>query len=71
MKLQLCEWHTVEAIKRRLVAAGRYKKERRDEIIDMIWAWLKAPTIDNLKDNRKALLKALHHEEQVYLCDYY
>jgi hypothetical protein len=27
LKLQLCEWHAVEAIKRRLVAAGWYKKD--------------------------------------------
>jgi len=36
VKLQLCEWHAVKAIKQRLVAAGCYKKERREEIVDMI-----------------------------------
>jgi len=36
----------------------------------MIWAWVKALTINNLEDNRKALLKALHYKEQVYLYDY-
>jgi MULE transposase domain len=71
VKLQLCEWHAVEAIKRKLVAAGCYKKERRDEIIEMIWAWVKAPTISALKGYCKELLEALHNEEQVYLCDYY
>lgn len=34
--LQLCEQHTVSAIKRRLVAAGKYPKDQRDEIISMI-----------------------------------
>jgi hypothetical protein len=36
VKLQLCEWHAIEAIKRKLVAIGRYKKERREKIIDLI-----------------------------------
>jgi hypothetical protein len=36
VKLQLCEWHAVEAIKRKLVAVGRYKKERREKIVDLI-----------------------------------
>jgi hypothetical protein len=34
--LQLCKWHAVSDIKRRLVAAGGYNKERRDELISMI-----------------------------------
>jgi len=34
--LQLCKWHAVQAIKRRLVAVGRYKKERRDKLILII-----------------------------------
>jgi hypothetical protein len=34
--LQLCEWHAVSAIKRRLVAAEKYLKDRRDELISMI-----------------------------------
>lgn len=33
--LQLSEWHGVEAIKRHLVAAGRYPKELREKIIDL------------------------------------
>jgi len=36
MKLQLCEWHAVKAIKRRLVVVGRYKKDQREKIIDLI-----------------------------------
>ncbi len=35
--LQLCEWHEVEAIKRHLVAEGRYPKVEQDKIIDLIW----------------------------------
>lgn len=43
--LQLCEWHTIEAIKRRLVYLGQYLKESKEEIIDLLNKWIKAPTI--------------------------
>ena len=36
MILQLCEWHAVEAIKRRLVAAGKYTKKRREELVGLV-----------------------------------
>jgi hypothetical protein len=35
--LQLCKWHAVSAIKELLVAARRYRKEIRDELISIIW----------------------------------
>ena len=35
--LQLFEWHDVEANKRHFVAAGKYSKEQRDKVIDLIW----------------------------------
>ena len=34
--LQLCEWHTVEAIKRKLVHTSKYSKERRKELTNLI-----------------------------------
>jgi hypothetical protein len=34
--LQLYKWHAISAIKWRLVAIGRYLKDRRNEIILMI-----------------------------------
>jgi hypothetical protein len=71
IKLQLCEWHAVEAIKRKLVAVGRYKKDYREELVNMIWAWVKAPTAEDLSKRRGELLKALHVEEQRYIEDYY
>lgn len=39
--LQLCEWHGVEAIKSLLVAAGKYPKDLREKIINLIWKWVK------------------------------
>jgi hypothetical protein len=71
VKLQLCEWHAVEVIKRRLVAAGRYKKNQREKIIDLIWAWVKAPDIESLDKGRDELFKALYKKEQVYISEYY
>ena len=35
-RLQLCEWHAIKAIKRRLIHSGRYSKETRLVLIDLI-----------------------------------
>jgi hypothetical protein len=69
--LQLCEWHAVAAIKRRLIAAGKYSKERRDELISMIWDWVKAPSIEELDKCRSKLLEALDGKEVEYIQGYY
>jgi hypothetical protein len=34
--LQLCKWHAVEAIKRRLTSVGCYKKKRREQVVDLL-----------------------------------
>ena len=65
--LQLCEWHAVAAIKRRLIAAGKYIKERRDELILMIWDWVKALSLKELDKCRLALLRALDSKEAEYI----
>jgi hypothetical protein len=52
------------------VLARRYKKERREEIIDKINAWVKAD-INSLDEKRDELLKELHTKEQVYICKNY
>jgi hypothetical protein len=69
--LQLCEWHAVQAIRRRLVAAGRYTKERRDELTSMIWSWVMAPSIEALDECRAKLLTALDSKEAKYIQSYY
>ena len=68
--LQFCEWHAAEAIKRRLIAKG-YKKESRDELIDLIWKWIKAPDLDKLEDARNMLILSLKVSEKEYLTEYY
>ena len=70
MILQFCEWHAAEAIKRRLIAKG-YQKERRDELVDLIWKWIKAPDLDKLEDARNRLILSLKVSEKEYLTEYY
>ena len=65
--LQLCEWHAVSAIKRRLVAAGKYDKERRKELISVIWDWVQASSIKELEKCRSKLLAALDSREAEYI----
>ena len=69
--LQLCEWHAAKAIQRKLVHAGRYSKERREELINLVNAWIKALTEDDVKKTRETLLIALEPIERKYLIDYY
>ena len=69
--LQLCEWHAVSAIKKRLVAAGKYSKERRDELISIIWDWVQAPSVEKLDECRSKLLAALGSKEAEYIESYY
>jgi hypothetical protein len=69
--LQLCEWHAAKAIQRRLVHAGKYSKEKREGLTNLINAWIKASTEDDVKKTQEALLKALEPAERKYLIDYY
>ena len=69
--LQLCEWHATKAIQRWLVYAGKYSKERREELTNLVNVWIKAPTVDDAFKAREALLKELQPPEQVYLVDFY
>jgi len=65
--LQLCKWHAVEAIKKRLVVAGQYTKERREELINFIWDWVKSSTVTVLEERREHLLTELKTPERDYL----
>ena len=64
--LQFCTWHGAEAIKRKLIAKG-YTKERREELLHLIWAWIKAPDLDALEDARNELILNLNINEKEYL----
>jgi glyceraldehyde-3-phosphate dehydrogenase/erythrose-4-phosphate dehydrogenase len=34
--LQLCEWHVIEAIKKRLVHSGRYSKDTQEVLVNLL-----------------------------------
>ena len=68
--LQFCTWHAAEAIKRKLIASG-YRKERRNKIVDLIWKWITASTIEKLNTARNQLIFALDPDEKEYLIGYY
>jgi hypothetical protein len=68
--LQYCTWHGAEAIKRRLIAKG-YTKERREDINNLIWEWIKAPDFDTLEEARDKLILSLNNNEKEYLVGWY
>jgi hypothetical protein len=68
--LQYCTWHAAEAIKRKLIHSG-YKKEHRNKIVDLIWKWIEAPTLDALDTARDALILAPRSDEKEYLTGWY
>ena len=68
---QIREWDAVEAIKRRLMASGSYSKERRVELIGLVWAWVKADSIQKMVECREKLLSELQDEERSYLVKEY
>jgi hypothetical protein len=57
--LQLCEWHAIEAIKKRLIYSRRYLKETRLVLVNLINRWIKAPDLEALETIRKTLLSRL------------
>ena len=68
--LQYCTWHGAEAIKRRLIAKV-YTKERREDINNLIWEWIKAPDFDTLEEARDKLILSLNNNEKEYLVGWY
>lgn len=63
--LQLCTWHTTQAIKKRLIKAGDYSLEIWKELDTLIWGWIKSSTIEQLSKNRSKLLDRLHTNERI------
>jgi hypothetical protein len=58
-RLQLYKWHAIKAIKRRLIHSGRYLKETRLVLIDLINRWIKALDLKALKTICTILLSRL------------
>jgi hypothetical protein len=57
-RLQLCEWHAIEAIRKRLINRG-YSKETREVLVNLLNQWVKAPGLEALKNARKKVLSRL------------
>lgn len=70
-QLQLCSWHAVQNIRARVNNGKRgYAKERRDEIHDAAWAWMKT-SLATIDENREALTSLLQPADQEYFETYW
>ncbi|KJZ68301.1 hypothetical protein HIM_12309 [Hirsutella minnesotensis 3608] len=65
--LQLCEWHAAESIKKRLLDSGRYTKERREDLLRLIWEYIQAPDEEQLGKGRHRLLAEMREPERLYV----
>jgi hypothetical protein len=57
-------------VKRRLTSK-RYGKEEREDIIRLVWRYIKSATEIDLEINRAAMLKAIRPGEQTYINTYW
>jgi MULE transposase domain len=64
--LQFCEWHAAQNIKKRL-AEKKYSKKDRDEIMDLVWAYIWSATEDELERNRAGLMARIREGECEYI----
>ncbi len=64
--IQLCSWHTAEAIKKRLITEG-YHVDKRKELVNLIWSWIESPTLEELAEKRSELIAKLCPQEQVHI----
>ena len=72
--LQLCCWHSAEALKAQLINEG-YPKEVREQkevgLHSLIWNGIKSPTVTELNLNQEILAASLRPKEQEYLHSYW
>jgi hypothetical protein len=69
-RLQLCEWHAIEAIRKRLINRG-YSKETREVLVDLLNQWVKALDLEALEKARNKILSRLRSDDRTYLRTYY
>jgi len=50
-KLQLCEWHAVNSIKKSITDSKEYTRHRRDELSCFIWNYIHSWTYEALETN--------------------
>ena len=55
--MQLYKWHVVKNIKTILVNSGKYLKEKRKTLDNLIWAYTKLESPAELKANYNILMR--------------
>ena len=63
---QLCEWHMVQNIKKRLVE-GSYNKAQQDRIQHLIWKYVHCTTKHGVDEARNELYYEMHTAERKYM----
>jgi hypothetical protein len=77
-RVQICDWHAVEAMKAKYRKSGYKKAEidglrnkdgtiEKEGLADLSWNYIKSMTIDELTANRAILIAALQPEDQDYI----
>lgn len=72
--MQLCSWHTAEALKAQLIKKGYPKEIRKQKDIglhSLICNWIKLPSVVELNLNQEILAISLRPKEQDYLHSYW
>lgn len=69
--IQLCQWHIVQNMKKRLLDKGYSKDVRENEFHSLIWNYVKSADWEELDKTRKALLDALKQPEKQYLLEHW
>ena len=57
IQIQLCKWHVVKNIKTILINSGKYLKEKRKTLDDLIWVYTKSESPIKLEANYNALMR--------------
>jgi hypothetical protein len=65
-RIQLCDWHASQNIKKRL-ADKRYTKEERNALNDLVWNYIKSLTQAELAENRAKLYEKLKDSDIDYI----
>ena len=65
-KLQHCNWHIAQNLKKRL-AEKRYTKEERKDIMNKCWLYIQSKTEADLTENREVLMNAINIDEQDFI----
>src|SRR3981189_1275766 len=70
--LQSCDWHCVEAMKRKYRKSSPYNSKFIDDhLTSLSWNYVKSATLDELNLNRSHLLSSLHPDDKAYIEDFW